>query len=60
MSFASMTHPTDDQIRIRARQLWEQAGMPAGRADEFWHRAERELKEMDEVAKEDPPSVLPG
>jgi hypothetical protein len=55
-----MTHPTDDQIRIRARQLWEQAGKPAGRDDEFWYRAERELKEMDEVAKEDPPSVLPG
>lgn len=28
--------PTDEQIRTRAHQLWELAGSPAGRDDEFW------------------------
>ncbi|WP_441300126.1 DUF2934 domain-containing protein [Bradyrhizobium sp.] len=40
-----MSSPTDDQIRTRAHQLWELAGKPEGRDDEFWHEAERELKD---------------
>jgi hypothetical protein len=40
-----MSNPTDDQIRTRAHQLWELAGKPEGRDDEFWHEAERELKD---------------
>jgi Protein of unknown function (DUF2934) len=58
-----MAFPTDDQIRNRAHQLWEQAGRPTGRDDEFWHQAERELREMDElreIANEPPPPILPG
>lgn len=39
-----MPSPTDDQIRTRAHELWELAGSPDGRDDEFWHEAERELK----------------
>jgi len=42
-----MAFSTDEQIRIRAHQLWEQAGKPAGRENEFWHQAEQELKEME-------------
>lgn len=43
--------PTDDEIRIRAHQLWEQAGKPKGRESEFWHQAERELmKEQQDDA----------
>jgi hypothetical protein len=38
---------TDEQIRIRARQLWEQAGSPEGREEEFWHLAEQELQNED-------------
>lgn len=34
---------THDQIRIRAHQLWEQAGKPEGREQDFWLEAEREL-----------------
>jgi hypothetical protein len=34
-----------DDIRARARQLWEQAGRPQGRDEEFWFQAERELNE---------------
>jgi Protein of unknown function (DUF2934) len=32
-------------IRRRAHELWELAGKPDGREDEFWLEAERELKE---------------
>jgi hypothetical protein len=38
---------TDEQIRNRAHQLWEQAGRPKGREDEFWHLAEQELQNED-------------
>jgi len=55
-----MAYPTDDQIRVRAHQLWEQAGKPEGREDEFWHQAERELEQMEEIGKREPPAVLPG
>ncbi len=55
-----MAYPTDDQIRVRAHQLREQAGKPDGREDEFWHQAERELDQMEDVAKQEPPTVLPG
>ena len=40
-----MAYPTDEQIRIRAYELWEQAGKPQGREAEFWHLAERDLQE---------------
>jgi len=40
-----MSIPSEEQIRIRAHQLWEIAGQPDGREDEFWHEAERELKD---------------
>lgn len=35
----------EDQIRTRAHQLWELAGMPDGKEEQFWLEAERELKE---------------
>jgi hypothetical protein len=39
-----MTHPYEDDIRTRAYKLWEAAGKPEGRMDEFWYEAERQLK----------------
>ncbi len=42
-----MAYPTDEQIRTRAHELWEQAGKPQGREDEFWHQAEQELQNED-------------
>ena len=38
-------------IRIRAHELWEQAGKPDGKEkdEEFWQQAERELKAADDV-----------
>ncbi|MDI3564032.1 DUF2934 domain-containing protein [Bradyrhizobium sp. Arg816] len=38
-----MAKPTAAQIQTRAHQLWELAGKPEGRQEEFWHEAEREL-----------------
>ena len=40
-----MPNPTEEQIRTRAHQLWEAAGRPEERDEEFWHEAERQLKE---------------
>lgn len=34
---------TEQQIREYAHQLWEKAGKPEGRENEFWHAAEIEL-----------------
>jgi len=31
-------------VRARAHELWQQAGAPEGRADEFWFAAENELE----------------
>jgi hypothetical protein len=35
---------TQDQVRQRAYELWEQHGRAEGHEAEFWHQAERELK----------------
>ncbi|MDI3567444.1 DUF2934 domain-containing protein [Bradyrhizobium sp. Arg816] len=40
-----MTQVYKDDIRARAYKLWEGAGKPDGQMDEFWHEAERQLKE---------------
>jgi hypothetical protein len=36
-----------EEIRTRARELWEQNGRPVGRDVEFWLQAERELQENE-------------
>jgi Protein of unknown function (DUF2934) len=40
-----MTEFNDDDVRARAFQLWEEAGKPADKMDEFWYKAEQQLKE---------------
>jgi hypothetical protein len=32
-----------ERIRARAYELWEQAGRPQDRSDEFWYKARQEL-----------------
>src|SRR5690242_12916589 len=39
-----MTDGYEEDIRARAYKLWEEAGKPEGRTDEFWYEAERQLK----------------
>jgi hypothetical protein len=42
----------EDAIRRRAHALWEEAGHPEGRAEEFWHRAREELALADRAPQE--------
>ena len=45
----------EETVRRRAYQLWEEAGCPHGRSDEFWLRAETEiLGRTDESIRFDP------
>jgi hypothetical protein len=43
----AMENPTEKQIVRRAYELWEQAGRPEGRDQEFYHLAEQELRDAD-------------
>lgn len=63
-----MHTPHEADIRDRAYALWQEEGSPAGRDDEFWHRAERQLSEeagldtsgqATEVTQPVPPAGLP-
>jgi hypothetical protein len=36
-------------IALRAYQLWEKAGRPEGRADEFYFQAEEEFRQLLET-----------
>jgi hypothetical protein len=58
----AMTKPTVEQIRQRAQEIWMENHRPEGRDDEFWYQAEKELdeKELGDIAKEPPPTILPG
>jgi hypothetical protein len=54
---------TSEKIRERAHQLWERAGRPEGRQDEFWYQAEQDVRETEELreqAEAPPPTILPG
>jgi hypothetical protein len=48
----AMAKADDDHIRTRAREIWEENGRPAGRDEEFWFQAERELRDAEELAKQ--------
>lgn len=52
----------DERIRARARQLWDEAGRPEGRDEQFWLQAEKEVREMEELRElaKEPPPVLSG
>jgi hypothetical protein len=43
--------PTEDEIAQRALELYEQAGQPEGRAEEFWREAEAELAAAEAAAE---------
>lgn len=42
---ASTTNNVEDEVRRRAYELWEQYGRPEGGEEEFWLKAEREIKQ---------------
>jgi Protein of unknown function (DUF2934) len=53
----AIAKPTENRIRRRARQLWEESGRPSGRDLEFWLQAEREFREAEDLARQYPEDV---
>ncbi len=53
-----MARPAGIDIVRRAYELWEQAGKPEGRDEEFYLQAERELQEA--LDKKAPDNETPG
>jgi hypothetical protein len=43
---------TEEQIRNLAYRLWEEAGSPEGRPDEFWLTAQQQLANEPGIAPE--------
>jgi len=52
------TSEREHRIRERAYQLWEDAGRPRGRAEEYWERAEFLIGIGDAAAAEQQPNPL--
>jgi hypothetical protein len=48
----ALARPDEANIRRRAREIWKQNGRPAGRDEEFWFQAEREIREAEKIANE--------
>jgi hypothetical protein len=40
-----MAKATEDEIQVRAYDIWVEAGKPHGRHEEFWLQAEKELNQ---------------
>jgi hypothetical protein len=53
-----MERPAEIEIVRRAYELWQQAGEPAGRDDEFYHLAEQELRNQDKSSPLRTPDTL--
>jgi hypothetical protein len=53
-----MAKPSEEEIRKRAHELWEQAGKPEGREEEFWRLAEQELRNEDKSSPLRTPDTL--
>ncbi len=43
----------EQRVRERAYAMWEEAGHPEGRAEEFWVRARQELGDTQAAAEEE-------
>ncbi len=53
-----MSEPSKQYIEARAYRLWEQAGCPDDRDDEFWRLAEQELRNEDQASPIRTPDTL--
>ena len=49
-----MVRPHGIDIVRRAYELWEQAGKPDGKDEEFYHRAEQQLADAADALEERP------
>lgn len=54
-----MQKPAEIDIVRRAYELWEQAGEPDGRDQEFYHQAEQELQQAREQPSPEQPRLYP-
>jgi hypothetical protein len=50
--------PTEQDIKVRAYQLWEQAGCPEGRDQEFYFQAEQDLRDEEKLGSTRTPAAL--
>jgi hypothetical protein len=48
----ALARPDEANIRRRAREIWKANGRPAGRDEEFWLQAEREIQEAEKLTNE--------
>ena len=55
-----MQNPTKDQVIRRAYELWEQAGKPAGRDEEFYRQAEQDCGTRTNPRHYAPPITCDG
>ena len=53
-----MPEPTEQEIKARAYQLWEEAGRPVNREDEFRQAALQELRNRDKSSPLRTPDTL--
>ena len=42
-----MAEPNEKEVKNRAYELWEKAGKPEGKDEEFYHLAQQELRNED-------------
>jgi hypothetical protein len=40
----------EEKTRVRAYELWEKDGSPAGRAEEYWEQARAQIDEQESDA----------
>jgi len=43
----------EDRVREEAFMLWNADGRPEGRAEDYWHRAERIIEHQDKLFEEE-------
>ena len=43
--------PLEERVRARAERLWDEAGRPEHRDEEFWHEAERQITQEDQARR---------
>jgi DUF2934 family protein len=48
----ALARPDEANIRKRAREIWKESGRPAGRDEEFWFQAEREIRDAEKLTNE--------
>ncbi|MGY4230038.1 hypothetical protein ACVMIH_007399 [Bradyrhizobium sp. USDA 4503] len=53
-----MNRRIDETVAVRAYQLWEKAGKPEGRDEEFWRLTEQQLLNEDKSSPLRTPDTL--